>query len=276
MIGCVALVIGFGRSQDLAGAYGVAVSGTMLITTILFSVVVRERFGWPIALVVPMSTLFLVVDTAFFTASLAKIAHGGWVPLLIGIVLFTLMSTWRTGKRLVRKRTLRRAVPLSRFIESLAKHPPVRAPGTGVYLFATPDVTPPVLLASLKHHDSLHEQVLVVTVLFERRPYVPASARTEVTDLGQGFHRVVLRFGFLEQPDVARAMKEHVVMKLGIDPQTLSYFVGREAVRVTERPGMAMWRERLYALMSRNAADPAMYFGLPSDQIVELSTIVEL
>jgi KUP system potassium uptake protein len=276
MIGCVALVIGFGRSQNLAGAYGLAVSGTMLITTILFTVVVRERFGWPIALVVPMSTLFLVVDTAFFTATLAKIAHGGWVPLLIGIVLFTLMSTWRTGKRLVRNRTLRRAVPLSRFIESLAKHPPVRAPGTGVYLFATPDVTPPVLLASLKHHDSLHEQVLVVTVVFERRPHVPASARIEVSDLGQGFHRVVLRFGFLEEPDVAKAMKEHVVMKLGIDPQTLSYFVGRESVWATERPGMAMWRERLYALMSRNAADPAMYFGLPPDQVVELSTIVEL
>jgi KUP system potassium uptake protein len=276
MIGCIALVIGFGQSQDLAGAYGVAVAGTMLITTILFSVVVRERFGWPMALVVPMSALFLVVDTSFFTATLAKIAHGGWVPLLIGVILFTLMSTWRTGKRLVRERTIRRTVPLGRFVESLAKHPPLRAPGTGAYLFATPGVTPPVLLVSLKHHDSLHEQVLVVTVKFEKRPHVPASARTEVTDLGHGFHGVVLRFGFLEEPNVASAMSEHVVMKLGIDPRTVSYFLGRESVRVTERPGMAMWREELYALMSRNAADPALYFGLPPDQVIELSTIVEL
>jgi KUP system potassium uptake protein len=275
MIGCVALVIGFGRSENLAGAYGVAVAGTMLITTILFALVVRERFGWPTALVVPMIAIFLVVDTAFFTASLGKIAHGGWVPLLIGAILFTLMSTWRTGKRLVRQRTLRRAIPLRRFVDSLAKHPPVRAPGTGVYLYATPDITPPVLLASLKHHDSLHEQVLVVTVIFERRPKVPASARTEITDLGQGFHRVVLRYGFMEQPSVADAMSKHVVMRLGIDP-TLSYFLGRETVRATERPGMAIWRERLYALMSRNAADPAMYFRLPPDQVIELSTIVEL
>jgi KUP system potassium uptake protein len=276
MIGCVALVIGFRQSQDLAGAYGVAVAGTMLITTILFSVVVRERFRWPMTLVVPMSALFLVVDTAFFTATLAKIAHGGWVPLLVGVILFTLMSTWRTGKRLVRERTIRRAARLGRFVESLAKHPPVRAPGTGAYLFATPGVTPPVLLASLKHHDSLHEEVLVVTVKFERRPHVPASARTEVTDLGQGFHSIVLRFGFLEEPNVARAMSEHIVMKLGIDPRTVSYFLGRESVRVTERPGMAKWREELYAVMSRNAADPALYFGLPPDQVIELSTIVEL
>ncbi len=276
MIGCLALVIGFRRSEGLAGAYGLAVAGTMLATTILFTVVVRERFGWPTAVVVPMSVAFLVVDVAFFLATLAKIPHGGWVPLVVGVLLFTLMSTWHTGKRIVRERTLRRGVPLDRFVHSLAEHPPVRAPGTGAYLSSTADITPPVLLASLKHHDSLHEQVLVLTVMFERRPYVPAAQRETVTGLGYGFHRVVLRFGFLEEPNVAKAMHDHVAMNLGFDPETISYFVGRQALLVTQRPGMARWREHLYAIMYRNAADPAMYFQLPPDQVFELATIVEL
>jgi KUP system potassium uptake protein len=276
MTGCLALVLGFRRSEGLAGAYGLAVSGTMLATTVLFTAVVHERFHWPNALVVPMATTFLIVDVAFFAATLAKIPHGGWVPLVIGILAFTLMSTWRAGKRIVRGRTQRRAVPLRRFVDSVGAHPPVRAPGAGAYLYATPDIAPPVLLASLKHHDSLHEHVLVVSVVFERRPYVAEARRAEIAGLGHGFWKVVLRFGFLENPDVGSAIEEHVTMKVGIDPRTISYFLGREALVVTTRPGMARWRERLYVVMSRNAADPAMYFRLPPDQVSELGTIVEL
>ena len=276
MTGCLALVVGFRRSESLAGAYGLAVAGTMLTTTILFTIVVRERFHWPAAVVVPMSIVFLVIDLAFFSATLAKIPHGGWVPLLIGVAVFTLMSTWRSGKRIVRQRTGGESLPLRRFVQSLAKHPPVRAPGTGVYLYATPGVTPPVLRASLRHHDSLHENVLVVSILPQRRPHVPRAGRCEITDLGQGFHEVHLRFGFLDEPNVDSAIRDHVAMRIGIDPDTASYFLGREALHVTPRPGMVMWRERLYRLMSRNAADPAAYFGLPPDQVFELATIVEL
>jgi KUP system potassium uptake protein len=274
--GCVALVLGFRHSERLAGAYGLAVAGTMLTTTILFTVVVRERFHWPTRVVVPASTLFLVVDLAFFTATLAKIPHGGWVPISIGIVVFTLMTTWRTGKRIVRQRTVRRGVPLDRFVHDLHRHPLMRPAGTGVYLYATPDIVPPVLLANLRLNHALHEQVLVLSVLFERRPYVPPATRAETTERGEGFCEVVLRFGFQEIPDVERAMRDHVAMKLGIDPATATYFVGREALRVTERPGMARWRERLYTIMSRNAVDAAMYFELPQQQVLELGTVVEL
>jgi KUP system potassium uptake protein len=276
MVGCVALVIGFRRSEALAGAYGLAVAGTMLATTVLFTVVVHERFGWPSALVVPMGAVFLTIDLAFFLATLDKIPHGGWVPLVVGVLLFTLMSTWHTGRRIVRERTLRRGVPLDRFVASLARHPPTRAPGTGVYLSATAEIAPPVLLASLKHNDSLHEQVLVLTVMFERRPYVQPAQRARITDLGHGFHLIVLRFGFLEEPDVAKAMTDQVAMRVGCDTETVSYFVGGKALHVTHRPGMARWREHLYALMYRNASDPATYFNLPPDQVIELATIVEL
>jgi KUP system potassium uptake protein len=276
MAACIALVVGFGRSANLAAAYGVAVSATMLITTILFYVVVRERFRWPKALAVPLSSVFIVVDLAFFSATLFKIPRGGWLPLVVAAVVFTLLTTWRTGHRLVRERRLQRAVPLSHFVESLRKHPPVRAPGTGAYLFGTPGITPPVLIASLRHHDSLHEQVLIVSVVVEDRPRQPVLRRAEVADLGEGFHEVLLRFGYVEDPDVPRALDGRVAMEIGLDLGSLTYFVGRESVRVTALPGMARWREHLYGLMSRNATDPASYFRLPPDQVFELGIIVEL
>ena len=276
MVGCVVLVLGFRHSERLAGAYGLAVAGTMLATTILFSFVVRERLGWPARVAIPVSAIFLVVDVAFFTATLAKIPHGGWVPLLVGLVVFTLMTTWRTGKRIVRDRTVRQGLSLAEFVDSLAKHPPVRAPGAGIYLYARPDVTPPVLLASLKHHDSLHERVLVTSVVVERRPHVPKAGRVEIADLGQGFFKVVVHFGYLDEPNVADVMADQVRMKIGIEPSTVSYFLGRETIRATSKPGMARWREYLYIAMSRNAADPARYFGLPAEQVVDLGVVVDL
>jgi KUP system potassium uptake protein len=276
MLSCVALVIGFRRSENLAAAYGVAVSATMLITTVLFYVVARERFRWPRSLAVPLCSLFLVVDVAFFSATLFKIPRGGWLPLVVAGVVFTLLTTWRTGHRIVRQRRMRRAVPLPQFVESLREHPPVRAPGTGAYLFATPGITPPVLIASLRHHDSLHEQVLIVSVVVDERPRRDALRRAELADLGEGFHQVVLRFGYLEDPDVPRAVAERVAMDLGLDLDTITYFVGRESVRVTGLPGMARWREHLYTFMSRNATDPASYFRLPPEKVFELGIIVEL
>jgi KUP system potassium uptake protein len=248
----------------------------MLTTTILFTVVARERFGWKPVKFVSMAVGFLVVDVSFFTATLWKIPHGGWVPLLVGVVVFTLMTTWRTGKRLVRQRTARGGFPLTEFVRSLAEHPPVRAPGTGVYLYATPELTPPILIATLKHIDSLHEQILVTSVVFARQPYVPGARRVEISELGEGFWQVIVRFGYLDEADLSTVMREQVHMKLGIDPSNVSYFLGRESVRVTSKPGMARWRERLYRLMSRNAADPAMYFGLPSEQVAELGVVVDL
>jgi KUP system potassium uptake protein len=275
MIACVALVVGFRHSENLAAAYGLAVSGTMLITTLLFFVVVRERFGWPPSRAIPLCALFLFVDLAFFGATLFKIPAGGWLPLAIGAILFTIFTTWSTGRELVRER-VHAGLPLREFVASLADHPPVRAPGTGAYLFSMAHVTPPTLLASLRHHDSLHEQVLVVSILTETRPRVHALERAEIADLGHGFHEVILRFGFLEDPDVPRALTSRVGMKLGLDMDTITYFLGRESIQVTDRPGMARWREYLYALISRNAATVVHYFRLPPDQTVEFGVVVAL
>jgi KUP system potassium uptake protein len=207
---------------------------------------------------------------------LFKIPDGGWFPLVVAVVVFSILTTWRTGRRLVQERLLRGGVPLSRFVENLSQDPPVRSPGAGVYLFATPGVTPPSLLANLRHNDALHEQVLVLSVCTEKRPRVSPLKRAEITDLGGGFHQVVLRYGFMDDPDVPRALADRVVHELGTDLATVSYFVGRESVRVTPRPGMAHWREHLFAFMSRNSSNAASYFKLPLKQTLELGVAVEL
>jgi KUP system potassium uptake protein len=276
MLACIGLVLGFRHSENLAAAYGLAVTATMVLTTILFTVVAREHLGWTQPWMLPLCGLFFFVDLAFFGATLFKIPDGGWVPLLIGVIVFTILTTWRTGRRLVQERLLRGGVPLERFVATLSADPPIRAPGGGAYLFATPGVTPPALLANLRHNDALHERVLVISVVTERRPRVHPVQRAELTHLGLGFHQVVLRFGYLEDADVPQALDERVVKELGIDLGTMSYFVGRESVRVTPRPGMARWREHLFAFMSRNATSAASYFNLPLEQTLEIGVAVEL
>jgi KUP system potassium uptake protein len=276
MLACIGLVLGFRHSANLAAAYGVAVTTTMVLTTILFFVVARERFGWKKTFIVPLCLNFFIIDLAFFGATLFKIPDGGWFPLVAGVVVFSILTTWRTGRRLVQERLLRGGVPLPRFVESLSNDPPMRSPGASVYLFATPGATPPALLASVRHNDSLHEQVLVVSVLTEKRPHVLPVERAQITDLGHGFHQVVLHYGFIDEPDVPRALADCVVYDLGTNLSTVSYFVGRESVRVTPRPGMAHWREHLFAFMSRNATSAASHFKLPLDQTVELGLAVEL
>jgi KUP system potassium uptake protein len=275
MLSCVALVVGFRRSANLAAAYGLAVSGTMLITTVLFFVVIRERFHWPKRWAVALCSLFLTVDIAFFGATLFKIPRGGWLPLVIGGLVFTVLSTWGTGRRLVRER-LHAGVALAAFVEGLAEHPPIRVPGTCAYLFGTPGVAPPALIAALRHHDSLHEQVLVISVLTDERPRVLPLRRAEIVDLERGFHEVILRFGFMDEPDVPKSLEGRVAMELGVDLETITYFLGRESLQVSPRPGMARWREHLFAFMSRNATSAAHYFRLPPDQTIELGVVVEL
>jgi KUP system potassium uptake protein len=241
----------------------------------LFFFVIVERFHWRARVAVPLCSLFLTVDLAFFGATLFKIPRGGWLPLVIGGAVFTVLSTWGTGRRLVRER-LHAGLPLTTFVGSLAKHSPVRVPGTGAYLFGTQGVAPPALLASLRHNDSLHEQVLLVSVLTDERPRVHPLKRAEIVDLERGFHEVILRFGFMEDPDVPKALAGRVAMELGTDLELMTYFLGRESLQVSGRPGMARWREHLFALMSRNATSAAHYFRLPPDQTFELGVVVEL
>jgi KUP system potassium uptake protein len=276
MVACIALVVGFRHSSNLAAAYGLAVTSTMVITTVLFYEVARERFGWKPWTAALLCAGFMVVDTAFFGATLFKIPDGGWVPLVMAAVVFTLLSTWRTGRDLVRERLMQHHVPLTQFVEGLAKSPLPRGEGAGAYLFSTPGMTPPALRAAVKHYDSLHQEVLVISVVTEDVPRVHRLRRAEVHHVGEGIHQVVLHFGFMEDPDVPKALAERVVMKTGTDLDTLGYFVGRESLRVTARPGMARWRERLFAVLSRNSTNAATYFRLPAEQTVELGLSVEL
>jgi KUP system potassium uptake protein len=276
MLACIGLVVGFRHSENLAAAYGLAVSTTMVMTTVLFSVVARRHLGWHRPTVIALCTLFLVVDTAFFGATLFKIPDGGWFPLVVGAVIFTIMTTWRTGRRIVRVRLTKHMPPLKRFVDSVSSSSAVRTKGASAYLFSGVGVTPPALIASAHHHNSLHEQVLIICVVVEPRPRVPIPRRAVVTDLGYGFHQVVLHFGFMEQPDVPKALAQRVAMGLGIDLPTLSYFIGSERILVTSRPGMAIWREHLYAFMSRNATGTIDLFQLPIDQTLQIGVGVEL
>jgi KUP system potassium uptake protein len=275
MATCIGLVIGFQKSENLAAAYGFSVVTLMVVTTTVFYVVARRRFGWSASRAGVLCGLFLAVDLAFFGAAVFKIPDGGWFPLVVAILIFTLMSTWRTGRRLVAERLLRGGLPVERFVASLAESPPVRAPGAGAYLYSQPGITPPALLANLRHNDALHETVLVISVVTAETPRVHPLRRAEHTDLGHGFHQVVLHYGFMEHQDVPAGLAA-AGSELGVDLDTLPYFLGRESLRVTARPGMARWREHLYALMSRNATSAATYFRLPLDRTIELGLPVEL
>ena len=276
MITCIALVLGFRESAALAGAYGLAVSATMTITTGVFYLVARERFGWSKVRALALCGLFLVIDLGFLGSTLFKIPYGGWLPLVIGALVFSVLATWRTGRHLVAERLLKGGLPLPTFIASLTKHPPMRTPGASAYLFSGRGITPPALLAALRHTDVLHEQVLVVSVSTLEVPHVLPARRTTVTDLGNGFHQVDLRFGFMEDPDVPAALAGQAVMKLGVDLASLSYVLGGESIRVTRRPGMARWREHLFTALSRNATSAADYFHLPFEQTLVLGITVEL
>jgi KUP system potassium uptake protein len=276
MTACVGLVIGFRKSANLAAAYGFAVSTTMVLTTIVFYFVARERFGWRPWRAVTLCLLFLSFDLAFFGANVFKIPQGGWFPLVAAIAVFTVLSTWRTGRRLVHERLLRGGIPLTEFVADASKDRPVRTRGAGAYLASTPGLTPPALFANLEYNDALHETILVISVVTGEVPRIDPEERTEIVDLGAGFHQVVLRYGFMEDIDVPRALAVEVAPKLGIDLGKIPYFLGRESLRVTARPGMARWREHLFALMSRNATSAATYFDLPPEQTVEVGLAVEL
>ncbi len=276
MIACLALVIGFRESANLAAAYGVAVSTTMVMTTLLFVGVARTHFGWPKWVVYPMCALFLLVDAAFFGATLFKITDGGWFPLAAGAVIFTVMTTWRTGRRIVRTRLQDRMPRLQQFVTTYTHSEPNRTPGTSVYLYSAAGIVPPSLLATLRHNDSLHEQVVIVVVVTDPIPRVALPRRAVVTDFGAGFYQVILHFGFMERPDVPRALRDRVQRKISMDMETVSYVIARENLRVTDRPGMMMWREHLYALLARNSTGVARMFELPTDQTLEIGVLVEV
>jgi KUP system potassium uptake protein len=276
MVGVILLVLGFESSGALASAYGVAVTGTMLITSILVSAVMLLLWKWRPILTVPILVGFLLVDGLFFAANVPKIVQGGAFPVLAGIVLFVLMTTWRRGKQLLVDRLDENALPLPLFISSIRVQPPHRVQGTAVFLTARPDAVPHALLHNLLHNQVLHEQVVLLTVVNEDSPRVPAERRFEVDAYGDGFFRVILHFGFMDEPDVPQALKLCHLDELDFSPMRTTYFLSRETVIPSKLVGMARWREGLFAFMLKNANGNLRFFKLPVNRVIELGTQVEI
>jgi KUP system potassium uptake protein len=276
MVGVVLLVIGFESSGALAAAYGVAVTGTMLMTTILVSAVMLLLWKWPPVLAVPILVGFLLVDGLFFAANVPKIVQGGAFPVLAGCVLYLLMSTWKRGKQILVERIDEGGLPLPVFISSIRVQPPHRVEGTAVFLTARADAVPHALLHNMLHNQVLHSQVVLLTVVSEDRPRVPEQERFEVEAYGDGFFRVLLHFGFMDEPDVPAALKLCHLDELDFSPMRTTYFLSRETVIASRLEGMSRWRGNLFAFLLKNANGNLRFFNLPLNRVIELGTQVEI
>jgi KUP system potassium uptake protein len=272
----ILLVLGFQKSTRLASAYGIAVTGTMLITTIMLAVLVFQVWRWNRLVASVVIGLFLVVDSIFFASNITKVADGGWFPLLIAAVSFILLTTWSKGRALMRKRLEESSVPLSVFIKStaLSVH---RVRGTSVFLSTSADVVPPALLHNLKHNQVLHDRVLILNVKIEEMPHVPARKRVEIHDGGHGFYRVILHYGFMQEVDIPGDLARIQACGAPFDMMTTSFFLGRQKlVASTKRPGMAKWREKLFAWMLKNSESAMEFFKLPTNRVVELGSQLQI
>jgi KUP system potassium uptake protein len=275
MLAACALVIGFGSSANMSAAYGMAVSATMLITTALLCVVAYRRWGWRWG-TLALGALLIPVDLAFFGANLLKLDDGGWFSLLIAAIGFTLMSTWKRGRGVLRERLEETGLPLELFLPDLETNKLPRVPGTAVFLAGDPSGTPLALLHNVKHNKVVHELNVLLTLVTDDVPYVPEPERATVKPLGQGFFRVVAHHGFMDMPDVPMLLRQVRSAALPIDLERTSYFLGRERLIPTGRSGMAGWREWLFSVMSQNAQSATTYFRIPPNQVVELGAQVEL
>ena len=270
-------VVGFRSSENLAAAYGIAVTGTMAITTCLALVVARRLWGWNRVLVVFAGVIFLIIDVAFFSANAIKIEHGGWFPLVLGLCSFLIMSTWRKGRELVLRELRQGGLALEPFIESVTAHPPLRVPGTAVFLTANVNSVPNAMLHNLKHNKVLHERNIVMTVETLDTPVAEYGERTEITALGHEFYRVVLRYGFAEDPDIPMSMQNCEAKGLGFDMMDTTFFLSRENVIASAGArGMPMWRDKLFAFLTRNASPATAFFRIPGNRMIELGTQVEI
>ena len=275
MFGCLGVVIGFGESGRLAGAYGIAVTGTMAITSILYFLLTTRAWGWPYWKAVPLIVVFLILDLSYLGANLFKVIDGGWFTLLVAALLTLGMTTWIKGRsELIAKIGTR--LPLDLFLEDLAKRNLPRVRGTAVFMSVTPKGTSPVLLHHLKHNKVLHDKIVLLSILPAGIPFVPAAKRVQVEDLGQGFHRVVAHNGFMQRPNVPEILRQAANSGLRIDTRDLSYILGRVTVFTTGKTSMSRWRKKLFAYIAKNAGTPAAYFGLPVNQVVELGAQIEL
>ncbi len=291
-VGCILLVLGFRSATNLAAAYGIAVTGTMAISTLLFFRVARDLWHWKLIAAATLCGVFLIVDLSFFGANVIKFADGGWFPIAVAAVVYTLMTTWKRGRAKLTSLTQQTSLPIDLFLADVAKRPPVRVPGTAVVLTSTLDIAPPVLLHHLKHNKVLHQRVILLSIVTEEVPQVSAADRVESRELGEGFWRVVGHYGFMESPDVPAFLTRLGESSIPGSPEPVfltqtSFFLGRETLIATPRgklpkrlPGdprpMPYWRRRLFIIMTRNAQSAAAFFGLPPNRVVELGAQIQI
>ncbi len=286
MVACVGLVLGFRSSTNLAAAYGIAVTGTMTITTILFAWVARTRWRWGVARVVGVTAMLLGVDLAFLGANMVKVLQGGWFPLVVAIGIFALMTTWKRGRILLASIMRENSLPLDLFLRDIARRQPFRVPGVAVFMTSDPSGAPPVLLHHLKHNKVLHEKVLLMSVATAEIPQVAEEERVEFKELGEGFYLVQAYYGFMETPDVPAVLKSLEPKGLIIKPMETTFYLGREtliATPATRKPAptptgherMYQWRKKLFILMTRNAQSATTFFNLPPNRVVELGAQIQ-
>lgn len=271
----IMLVIGFGTSSDLAAAYGIAVTGTMVITACMLGVLTFKVWRWHPLLAGGVTGLFLAIDGAYFLSNATKIPDGGWFPLLVALIVFVLLTTWSTGRKLMRRYLAVGAMDLDLFIRSTTASIK-RVPGTAIFLSSSSDGVPPSLLHNVKHNKILHQRVIILTVVTETVPQLPPQGRVTTHDCGEGFYRLRLRHGFMEDVDIPAAMKAVQGCGGPIGVMDTTYFLSRQTLIPSDRPGMAIWREKLFAWMIRNAESPMQFFRLPTNRIVELGSQIEI
>ncbi|MEO8102666.1 MAG: potassium transporter Kup [Betaproteobacteria bacterium] len=276
MLGVLAAAIGFGSSTTLTFAYGLAVSGTMLITTVLTFFVLRYGWRYNLLLCLLSTGFFLVIDTAFFSASSVKLVEGGWFPLAMGATMFTLMTTWKRGRAEVVQRTSEWSMPMKAFIENIAVSPPVRVPNTAVFMTVNPDSVPKALLHNMKHNQVLHERIVVLTIVNEDIPRVPVEDYIWIEDLGHGFWRIQGHYGFKETPDVPQLLADCGRQGLHFDLMQTSFFLNRETLVLAPGKGLARWRRHLFIWMSHLATKASDYYRIPSNRVIELGTQVQI
>ncbi len=275
MCAVILLVLTFQNSSNLASAYGIAVTGAMTIDTLLMAVLLVGVWKWRWWLAAPVVLTFLIVDGAYFAANLTKVPDGGWFPLLVGAIAFTLLTTWSKGRALMRQRMTEAGLPLDIFAKS-ARGSTARVPGTAIFMNSGSKGTPSALLHNIKHNKVLHERVIVLTVNIADVPYVDEEDRYSIEELGDGFFRVILHYGFMQETDVPAALKRHEICGGPFDMMQTSFFLSRQTLLSAEKPGMMVWREKLFAWMMRNAATPMEFFRLPTNRVVELGSQVEI
>ena len=276
MFATIGLVVAFGSSSAIAAAYGIAVTSTMIITTMLAYLVARSSWGVNPWIAGSLAMFFLVIEFGFFGANVIKIAQGGWFPLAVGALLYAALSTWKKGRSLLASRILARLYPLDTFLNELAARPPHRVAGTAVFMTSNRQGVPPTLLHNLEHNKVLHERVILLTVVTSEVPHVSSEDQLQVELLQHAFFRVTVSYGFMEEPDIPVALSQISLAGRPVEPEDTTYFLGTETLLATKRPGMAIWRERLFVLMSRNALRATSFFKIPPDRVVELGMQVEL